>query len=72
MVLAHAFCNWLGLPRFWGRVDEERGFGEGGDGGERLGVLWSVGYYVLLVGGAVGFYSSLWYLTESEGALVGV
>jgi prenyl protein peptidase len=20
VVLVHAFCNWMGLPRFWGRV----------------------------------------------------
>lgn len=26
VILAHAFCNWMGLPRFWGRV--------GGSGGE--------------------------------------
>lgn len=25
-ILAHSFCNWCGLPRFWGRVGQE--FGE--------------------------------------------
>jgi prenyl protein peptidase len=24
-ILAHSFCNWLGLPRFWGRVGVEAG-----------------------------------------------
>ena len=24
-ILAHSFCNWLGLPRFWGRVGQEAG-----------------------------------------------
>lgn len=23
MILVHAFCNWRGLPRFWGRVTRE-------------------------------------------------
>lgn len=35
-----------------------------------LGVGWTVGYYVLLVGGAWGFYRLLWTLTESGNALV--
>ncbi|KAF2755513.1 hypothetical protein EJ05DRAFT_104430 [Pseudovirgaria hyperparasitica] len=23
LILAHSFCNWMGLPRFWGRVGED-------------------------------------------------
>lgn len=23
VILAHSFCNWLGLPRFWGRVGQD-------------------------------------------------
>jgi prenyl protein peptidase len=25
LILAHSFCNWMGLPRFWGRVGVEAG-----------------------------------------------
>lgn len=35
-----------------------------------LGMGWTVGYYVLLVGGAWGFYRLLWTLTESGNAMV--
>jgi intramembrane prenyl-peptidase len=42
-VLAHAFCNCMGLPRFWGGIP----------GVSR----WlSAVYYVCLIAGAVGFY----------------
>jgi prenyl protein peptidase len=84
--LAHAFCNWMGLPRVWGRVgglETLVGPEMGDDRGKRnddgavlrvsqgrLAVGWTVLYYVLLVTGAVGFYKCLWVLTESESALV--
>ncbi|KAF2742151.1 Abi-domain-containing protein [Sporormia fimetaria CBS 119925] len=78
--LAHSFCNWLGLPRFWGRVGVvpgesigPAGTGEVRDGMERRrhegrGVAWTVAYYVILVAGAVGFYVFLFPLTESARA----
>lgn len=25
IILVHSFCNWMGLPRFWGRVGVEAG-----------------------------------------------
>lgn len=84
VILVHSFCNWCGLPRFWGRVEageplgppvrgkeDEDGMGRGvsvGDG--ELSVWWTVVYYVLLVVGAVGFAWMLWPLTESYSALV--
>lgn len=37
--------------------------------GGRLGIHWTVAYYVLLVAGMVGFYRGLWPLTESRRAL---
>jgi prenyl protein peptidase len=37
--------------------------------GGQLKISWTVAYYVLLVSGAVGFYYSLWPLTESKLAL---
>jgi prenyl protein peptidase len=86
----HAFCNCMGLPQVWGRVEPEvEAVVEvpvmvGGDVGEgdgllrrssrrdvgRPSILWTVAYYVLLVGGAVMWYRNLWVLTESENGLV--
>ncbi|KAK2764868.1 hypothetical protein FQN54_008565 [Arachnomyces sp. PD_36] len=85
VIAIHAFCNWMGLPRFWGRVETDeplmspvvRGKEDGepqefmwtADGAGRLGVAWSVAYYMLLVAGAVLFYWQLWPLTRSGSQL---
>ncbi|KAH8431259.1 CAAX prenyl protease RCE1 [Aspergillus melleus] len=81
-ILAHTFCNWCGLPRLWGRVEAvlpiDPPLVKGKENPDRhilyeytqLGVGWSVAYYALLVGGAVGFYWALWPLTISNNALV--
>ena len=84
VILTHGFCNWTGLPRVWGRVESSAFIGPvGRDGpergkedrdevqvaGGRLGVHWTVAYYVVLVAGAMGFYKGLWPLTESGRAL---
>ncbi|OMP85745.1 putative CAAX prenyl protease 2, partial [Diplodia seriata] len=102
VILAHAFCNWMGLPRLWGRVvaaparhhhhlssspatPEAVPIGPAGfDGqGKRADgwapaatahddhIGWTVAYYTLLVGGALGFWWLLWPLTASENALAG-
>ncbi|KAI0440844.1 CaaX protease [Xylaria telfairii] len=79
--VVHAFCNIMGLPRFWGRVepesnDEDAGGNDDRDGGKaglkrpKASILWSVIYYVLLVGGAVGWWRKLAALTTSDNALV--
>jgi len=69
--LVHAFCNCMGLPRVWGRVQPGEDEGDHGAApGTRPWVLWSVSYYVLLVTGAVFWYRNLWTLTESPSALV--
>lgn len=83
VILVHAFCNWIGFPRFWGKVSAgetvlgpDSGEGEDGDGKnpqEQSGfmdLVWTVSYYALLVIGAVGWWKSLWVWTESESALV--
>lgn len=60
----HAFCNGMGLPKVWGRVERY-------DGRRGSDKLWTVAYYALLVGGAVGFWTKgLWALTEGENGLV--
>ena len=83
VVLAHAFCNWQGVPRFWGRVTSgsediiapELGGGRRRENGAKnatdgsLGIVWTIAYYTLLVVGAVGWNKLLWTLTESPSAL---
>lgn len=80
VILVHSFCNWMGFPRFWGRVTAETitepDFGEGKRSEDRnmkndgkLGILWSFAYYILLVVGAVCWWHYLWPLTESDLAL---
>ncbi|ORX92186.1 hypothetical protein BCR34DRAFT_262892 [Clohesyomyces aquaticus] len=80
-ILAHTFCNWMGLPRFWGRVGVvEAGVPIGPPSGDKKdedanggiqskGIMWTVAYYIILVAGAVGFYLQLFPLTESSHAM---
>lgn len=110
-IVAHSFCNCMGLPRVYGRVGQDTTLpphitvdasqtkrdespdgkvkvghslmqqeDEQSTGAEQekaaqgalprnLGVQWTVGYYLLLVGGAVGFYRLLFPLTASSNAL---
>jgi prenyl protein peptidase len=81
-VLAHTFCNWMGLPRFFGRVGVEIGAPidppdvdkrddaqKNASAYQGKGLLWTVAYYIVLVAGAVGFYWLLFPLTESKHAL---
>ncbi|KAJ4985974.1 prenyl proteinase rce1 [Stagonosporopsis vannaccii] len=78
-ILAHTFCNWMGLPRFYGRVGAEAGVPIGPPdvdkksygsknttSCQRKSVAWTVAYYVILVAGAAGFYYQLFPLTESS------
>ncbi|EAT90994.2 hypothetical protein SNOG_01345 [Parastagonospora nodorum SN15] len=81
-ILAHTFCNWMGLPRFYGRVGVEMGVPIGPPSVDKKddeqrsvpayqgkGPLWTVAYYIVLVAGAAGFYWLLFSLTESKHAL---
>jgi prenyl protein peptidase len=83
VILIHQFCNWRGLPRFWGRISAvetvigpDVGEGKRNDGPAKtsddgsLGIVWDVAYYLILVVGAVAWEKSLWSLTESASALV--
>jgi prenyl protein peptidase len=79
-ILAHTFCNWMGLPRFYGRVGVEAGVpigppdvdkkNDNSKSDEGTHGLWTVAYYVILVVGAVGFYYQLFPLTKSTHALL--
>ncbi|CAO2648543.1 Nn.00g078100.m01.CDS01 [Neocucurbitaria sp. VM-36] len=81
-MLAHTFCNWMGLPRFYGRVGVEAGVPIGppdvnkkDDAHKHVpayhgkSITWTAAYYVVLVVGAIGFYYQLFPLTESSNAL---
>jgi prenyl protein peptidase len=81
-MLAHTFCNWMGLPRFYGRVGVEAGVPIGPPDVDKKddkqknvpaysgkGLSWTVAYYAVLISGAIGFYCLLFPLTESSYAL---
>lgn len=82
VIIVHSFCNYCGLPRFWGRVEAQnpvipnmiRGKEDPSGKAEYepykpLGLRWTIAYYVLLVLGAFAFRSQLWVLTESPNGL---
>lgn len=83
-IIIHSFCNWVGLPRFWGRVKRREQYPlspvaiRGKDdtdaihargGGDTPGLKWTIAYYILLVTGAYLFYTGLWPLTASDAGL---
>lgn len=82
VILCHSFCNWMGLPRLWGRVGgvsvegglvggptrgKEDEDRSGNDEKGRVGFQWTVAYYVILVAGALAWWKGLWVLTENTG-----
>lgn len=81
-MLVHTFCNWMGLPRFYGRVGVEAGVPISPPSDDQTRIsrnrmtayqgksqIWTVAYYTILVAGAVGFYWLLFPLTQSSHAL---
>lgn len=68
--VVHAFCNAMGLPRVWGKVSRIRDQDVRQGGSDEGWVLWTIAYYVLLVGGALTFWKNIWALTESQNTLV--
>lgn len=84
VVIVHAFCNWMGLPRVWGRVGGV--YIEGGviggpvrgkedkdrrkEDAQKLGLSWTVAYYIALVAGVVAWWEGLWVLSESKRELL--
>lgn len=82
VILVHSFCNWCGLPRFWGRVEAGEPLGppvtrgkEDSNGGSvtvgdgELHIGWTIAYYLLLLLGTLTFAQCLWPLSESYHAL---
>jgi prenyl protein peptidase len=80
VIAAHMFCNWMGMPRLFGRVQvvaegivtppKDRSKKDDKESTKKQQVLpshigWSIAYYSLLFLGAYGFYMTLWPLTES-------
>ncbi|KAJ5166463.1 uncharacterized protein N7482_005244 [Penicillium canariense] len=67
VILVHSFCNWCGLPRFWGRVEAGEPLGppvrgkedDGNGNGNGSGGGVSVGAGKLGVGWTVAYYALL-------------
>ena len=83
-IIIHTFCNWVGLPRFWGRVSRREEYPlspvamRGKDDLDsvharghdgKLSLSWTIAYYALLLVGVYLFCSGLWPLTISKEAL---
>lgn len=63
----HAFCNSLGLPRFWGHV--EPWWRQTGQRMSTSRWMWTVPYYALIALGTTLWWNYLYSLTESSHAL---
>ncbi|KAM5353759.1 hypothetical protein ACJ41O_000409 [Fusarium nematophilum] len=68
VVLVHAFCNCMGLPRFWGQVDPYW-LPEGDPSSASARKIWTAVYYVMLVAGLIAWWHNLYSLTETPAAL---
>lgn len=68
VIFIHSFCNWCGLPRLWGRVEAGAPIhkGEPAQEMQETGIGWTVAYYIILIGGATGFYRNLWLWTDFQ------
>lgn len=67
VILVHSFCNSMGLPRVWGRVEPWWMSPEEASGS--VGTSLTVVYYVLLFAGAAAWYRALLPLTDNALAL---
>ncbi|CAM1510309.1 Fc.00g006440.m01.CDS01 [Cosmosporella sp. VM-42] len=68
VILVHAFCNSMGLPRLWGQV-EPIWLLERGEVASSSTRLWTAVYYSLLVAGLVAWWQNLYSLTETPMAI---
>jgi prenyl protein peptidase len=69
VILIHTFCNYMGLPRVWGQLEPYWLPQEGNPRSATVAML-TVAYYIILVGGLVGWWRNLFYLTDSPMRLV--
>lgn len=69
VILVHAFCNCMGLPRLWGSLDPYW-LSDRDPAAVLPRKIWTAVYYILLVGGLVAWWRSLYSLTETPMALV--
>ena len=74
----------MGLPRVWGKVGGvaiEGGIVGGAirakedndgryQGAKRVGLAWTVAYYITLIAGALAWWKALWILSESKRELI--
>jgi prenyl protein peptidase len=69
VIVVHAFCNSMGLPRFWGLVQP---YWARGDQQQlrRATLLCTILYYILLVGGLVAWLKNLFAMTENNASLI--
>ncbi|KAF6802103.1 CAAX prenyl protease (CAAX amino terminal protease) [Colletotrichum sojae] len=68
IVLVHAFCNSMGLPRLWGSVEPYwHAHGRHTPADARK---WTAVYYVLLFAGAISWWKGLLPLTETSVTLL--
>ncbi|XWW99038.1 hypothetical protein V2A60_007043 [Cordyceps javanica] len=67
VVLVHAFCNSLGLPRVWGYM-EPYWLPINTNRGTLL--KWTIPYYILLVGGLAYWWQSMYSLTDAPRGLL--
>ncbi|RKF55206.1 putative CAAX prenyl protease 2 [Erysiphe neolycopersici] len=72
VIMVHALCNWIGLPRFGGLVGEYYNTINGLSFPSRTSrvVCCTIIYYLLLIMGAWGWWRLLWPLTRSNNRLV--
>ena len=69
VVLVHAFCNSMGLPRLWGYVEPY--WMRGSQQQLQRARLFSTAlYYALLIGGLITWQKNLYRLTESDTSLM--
>ncbi|KAK3179669.1 CAAX prenyl protease [Lecanicillium sp. MT-2017a] len=67
VILVHALCNSLGLPRLWGYTHP---YWLPLGASKPTLAKWTISYYALLVGGLLLWWRNLYTLTESPSALV--
>ncbi|KAH7140552.1 hypothetical protein EDB81DRAFT_798161 [Dactylonectria macrodidyma] len=69
VILVHAFCNCMGLPRVWGLLTPFW-LSDRDPAAALPRKIWTAVYYVLLVCGLVAWWQNLFSLTETTMALV--